>query len=252
MTQPESKVNILGMFFLPMTDKELKNRLSELLGEKKQSMIFTPNAEILYSAATSKKQKSVLESATLLLPDGTGVFLASRILKAPLYRRHTGIDSAEYLLFLAAEKGYSVFLLGGKEGYAREAAKNLCKKLPKLNVCGTHHGYFNKEKHSEENLAVCKKIKDASPDILFVCFGSPVQEKWIYENISDFPSLRLAMGLGGSIDVWSKNTKRAPRIMRVLGLEWLFRIISEPKRIKRTPSLIGFACLVLKQKLKKA
>jgi N-acetylglucosaminyldiphosphoundecaprenol N-acetyl-beta-D-mannosaminyltransferase len=137
------------------------------------------------------------------------------------------------LLRYAAKHSLSVFLLGGKRGVAEQAQKHWSARIPSLNICGTHHGYFDFQTNSPENQRVLQKIKQADPDLLFVCLGSPQQERWIMENTSQISHLRLAIGLGGALDVWSGTVKRAPKIIRICGAEWLWRTLQDPKRIGR-------------------
>ncbi len=210
--------------------------------EKKQTLIFTPNTQILLSAQKSKSESALLQKADILIPDGAGVYLASKMLGAPLPSRMGGIDFAERLLAIAEKNRLSVFLLGGKAGVAKRASETLCGRYPKLRICGTQHGYF--QKHGNENTAVVKKIKRAAPDILFVCFGYPLQERWLAENMSKLPSVRVGMGLGGSLDVWSGNIRRAPHAIQALGLEWLWRTALEPRRIKIFLDIPHFLALV--------
>ena len=131
---------------------------------------------------------------------------------------------------------------------AEAAAKNLKCRLPSLNICGTHHGYF--EKSGKENYLVLEEIRAAAHDILFVCFGFPMQERWICDNLSSLTSVRIAMGLGGSLDVWSGNKKRAPKALQAMGLEWLWRSAFEPKRLKillKIPKFLYFSLLQRKR-----
>ncbi len=188
-----------------------------------QAKIFTPNLKILCAAKDSCEYRQLLGRAELLLPDGAGIALLCYANALPPPSRVTGVDTAFLVLRLAAARGLSVFLLGGRRGVAERAAKNLCRQIPTLRVCGTHHGYFDKSPQSCENKRIIAKIRSAKPDLLFVCLGFPEQEKWICENISSLPSVRLAMGLGGSLDVWSGDSPRAPLPLRVLNLEWLYR-----------------------------
>ena len=133
------------------------------------------------------------------------------------------------MLEYASENALSVFLLGAKSGVADSAAERMRAKYPRLNICGVHHGYF--EKYGEENDAVIDAINKSGAQILFVCFGAPLQEKWICENKDRLDSVKLHMGLGGALDVWSGEIKRAPRFFQRAGLEWLWRILKEPRRI---------------------
>ena len=166
----------------------------------------------------------------ILLPDGIGISLVRGICGARRTDRIAGIDAAWELLGFAQDNMLSVYLLGGKPGVAQNAAKNLKIHFPKLNVCGAHHGYFDKTTDSAQNRAVLSDIRRKCPDILFVCFGFPAQEEWIHRNSSSLPTVRIFMGLGGSLDVWAGNIPRAPRLMQRMGLEWLWRCVKEPKR----------------------
>ena len=243
-------INILGVNIPVATEEQLHDRIRDILDTGKNGKVFTPNAEILLKASKSKEYRRLLNSADLLIPDGIGILRASRILGAPLPQRTAGIDTAEYILGIAAKKGLRVFLLGGRKEVAEAAAKRLSESFSSLCICGTHHGYFDKSKNSDENKKVIEAIKGSKADILFVCFGAPLQEIWISENADTLPALRLSIGLGGSLDVWSGNIGRAPRIVRKFGLEWLYRAIKDPKRIRRLPSLAGFLCAVRKQRRK--
>ena len=238
-------LTIFDIPFRPLTGEEAQKEIERLLRQRRNARVFTPNPDILMRARTNRELREALCGADLLLPDGVGVILASRLLKHPLPERITGIDTAEWLLSLAEKHGLSVYLLGGKTGVAERAAENLRQRFPALRVVGTHHGYFEKNKNSEENRRVLTKIQNATPDLLFVCFGCPAQETWIAENTSALPSLRLSMGLGGCLDVWSGEKKRAPAIFRRTGTEWLFRALREPRRFSSLLRAPLFFCAVL-------
>lgn len=243
------KVSILGVSVISEDKANVYGRIEKMLEVRNNARIFTPNAEILYTASRDNEYKDLLSSADMLIPDGIGINLASRLLGCPLPERLTGIDTARHILDISADKELSVFLLGGKDGVAEKAATALREDITGLRVCGTHHGYFCKDIDCAENLEVREKIKNAEADLLFVCFGAPHQERWIVENTPYIPSLRLSMGLGGCFDVWSGNKKRAPLPFRKAGLEWLYRIASEPERIARLPRLAGFFSECLKSSL---
>ena len=152
--------------------------------------------------------------------------------------RVAGIDFAKAILERAQDPPLRVFLLGGKEGVAARAKERLLHTYPSLCICGVHHGYFQKD--GEENERLLSFIRAACPDILFVCFEFPVQEEWIDQNISSLPSVRVAIGLGGTLDVFAGDVKRAPKFVSRLGLEWLWRMAREPKRFKHLPDLLHF------------
>ncbi len=236
----KTPISLLGVPILPLTEREFRARLARLALFGRAATVFTPNPEMLLLAKNDPEFHSTLSSADLLLPDGIGLLLAARLGGKRLPEKATGIDSAEWLLSFAAKHSLRVFLLGGQRGIAEDAARTLVARFDALTVCGTHHGYFDKAKNSPENEAVLALLREAKPDLLFVCFGAPAQEKWISENADEIPSLRLCMGLGGALDVWSGRVERAPRLWQRLGLEWLWRTLREPKRIRRLTALPKF------------
>ena len=244
----KKQFSILGTYLTPNVEAELSKIKKELTSSLPVGrVIFTPNSIILLRASRSKADRRILNSADLLLPDGAGVVMVSRLLGYPINKRRTGIDTAEELLAFAEKNSLSVFLLGGKNGVASAAAANLKRSFPKLRIAGMHHGYFNKS--GIENEKVVHMINRVSPDMLFVCFGYPRQERWIYENKDKLRSLKLLMGLGGSLDVWSGKIKRAPEAMQKMNLEWLWRMLQEPRRIKDVASLPIFFIKVAEQKI---
>ena len=206
-----------------------------------QTAVFTPNSEIIYKASRSKELFETLHSATVLFPDGIGSYIGMRALNIPIKNRTTGIDLAETVLSMCATYGYKVFLLGGKNGVASQASQKLKSKYKGLNICGFHHGYFKNDNK------IINEINSSGADILFVCLGFPKQEKWIVKNFRSLPSVKLAMGLGGSLDVWSGNVKRAPKSVSNMGLEWLWRTCKDLKRVKRIGFLVLFSILLLKE-----
>lgn len=222
--------------------KEILRRIKN--GEK--TVVFTPNSQILLAAQKSSKNRKMLNSSTINLPDGIGVILASKLQGGKIKKRISGIDLAEKLLQIAEKKGYQVFLLGAKDGVAKKAKDELKKRYQKLNICGTHHGYFGKT--SAENKRVIDLINASRPDLLFVCLGSPAQEEWITQNKKELPSVKLFIGLGGSLDVWSGSLNRSPVLLQALGLEWLYRTVKEPRRAKIFLDIPNFLFKVLKAK----
>jgi N-acetylglucosaminyldiphosphoundecaprenol N-acetyl-beta-D-mannosaminyltransferase len=200
---------------------------------------------MLLAASKDRELRKLLNSSELNIPDGVGVRLAAR-LRGVRLESMSGIDIAEELLSVAASEGCRVFFLGAKRGVAEKAAENMRVRYSTLQICGVHHGYFDKS--GAENVDVLKKIRAAAPDILFVCFGFPAQEKWITDNLASLPSVKLAMGLGGSLDVWSGNIRRAPLLVQKAGLEWLWRTVLEPKRARIFLDIPRFLIKALKDK----
>ena len=165
-------------------------------------------------------------------------------MRTPLPERVTGIDTAYSVLEKLAEVGGSVYLLGAKPGVAEKAAEKLTAALPSLRVVGTHDGYF------ESDAEIIKDITEKSPDLLAVCLGSPRQEIWAHENKEKLAGVGAVMCLGGALDVWSGNIKRAPKLFISLHLEWLWRMLCEPKRMKNLPLMIKFRLLTRKSRQK--
>lgn len=225
----QKRVNLFGLW---VDDVSLLRavemaRTSFLSGERR--IFFTPNLEMLEMARRDGKIRDVLNFATVSLPDGDGLLLASRLVDAPVGIKVAGIDFGEGLIDLCERESKKVFLLGGGAGVAKKAAKKLIKRHPKLKICGIHHGYFPKE---EESLII-KKIQSSSPDVLIVCAGFPKQEKFVYDHRDDLDFIRVIACLGGALDIWSGKKIRAPEFVRRARLEWLWRILSEPHRAKR-------------------
>ena len=202
-------------------------------------VVFTPNAVMLDACRRDRSIADLLNRADLSLADGQGVLMAARRCGRALPCRVSGIDFAEALMERA--EGARIFLLGGKAGVAEVAAERLRARYPSIDVCGCHHGYF--EKTGAENVRVREQINACRPDLLFVCLGFPLQERWIAENVQALSSVRVAVGLGGSLDVWSERIRRAPHFVRFLRLEWAWRMLREPKRLRHLPALLRIAFL---------
>ena len=174
--------------------------------------------------------RRVLNAADLVLPDGIGVVYSAKILGTPLKERVPGIEFAEAMLSALNEMGGRLYLLGAKPGVAEEAGRRICARYPALVLCGTHDGYFKDEQ------AILPEIAAAKPDLLFVCLGAPKQEKWM-ARWGRHTGAKLAIGLGGCLDVFAGNVRRAPEQWQKLGLEWAYRLKKEPKRIGRMAKL---------------
>ena len=224
--------NSVNLYGLDISDVSLERareiaRVSLSGGESR--VFFTPNLEMLDRARRNEDTRRILNSASVLLPDGAGVLLASRLVGEPIKHRVAGIDFGEGLISLCEREEKGVFLLGSGEGVAKKAAKNLMKKHPNLKICGIHNGFFL----PEDEDAIIEKIQDSNPDVLIVCMGFPRQERFVSKHKNDFSEIKVITCLGGALDVWAGRTKRAPRVMQRAHLEWLWRIINEPRRAKR-------------------
>lgn len=229
------KITLRGIDFDNVNIEEAIALAEQALNKNYLTAVFTPNAEIAQLAVESPEIRDLLSRANILLPDGAGIVLASEILKKPLKEKVAGVDFGERTLLLASQKDYPVFFLGGKPGIAELAAQRKTEQYPGLVIAGTQDGYFKKE--GIENDAVIEKINRSGAKILFVCLGAPTQETWIDRNKDRLISVKLAMGLGGALDVYAGIVRRAPQIFIRARLEWFYRFLKEPRRIGRMMKL---------------
>ena len=230
------QIQLYGVKIDNVTKEEAVKRSLCVTGEP--CVVFTPNALMLEQCRRDAKLASLLNRASLSLPDGAGVLWAAEKMGTPLGERVAGIDFGAELLSRAERSGVRVFLLGGGDGVAERASENLRKKHPRLCICGTTWGYFNKS--GEENVRVVSYIRACRPDILLVCMGFPVQERWVIENFHHLTDIRVIACLGGSLDVWAGDLHRAPLWMSNIGMEWLWRMLCQPKRFANLPHILSF------------
>ena len=224
------RTDILGVGFDDLTLDEAAEAGAALVEGGGFHYAVTPNPEFLLTARHDEPFRQALLGADLVLADGVGVTYAAKILGRPLKGRVPGIEFAQRLLAWMAAHGKRLFLLGAKPGVAELAAANLKAAYPGLIVCGTHDGYF------QEDGPVVKAIQESAADVVFVCLGAPKQELWMVRN-GPAAGARLMVGLGGSLDVFAGVVERAPKTFQKLGLEWLHRLIKEPKRFGRMAKL---------------
>lgn len=236
-----NKENILGVDVSPLSYEDLKKNIEKDIENNKKSFIVAINPEKILKARKDEKLKELLNNATYEIPDGIGVIYASKLRKGNIKTRITGIDSMEMLCKLSEEKKYKIFMYGAKEETIKKAKENLEIKFPNIQIVGTINGY------EKDNDKIISSINKSKADIVFVALGSPKQEYWITENM-DKVSAKIFQGVGGSFDVFSGNIKRAPNWMQKIGLEWLYRLIKEPKRIFRQIKLVKFLWLALIEK----
>lgn len=234
------KVNILGVSVDMVGVSRATDKIMRFLDEERLHAVYTPNSEIIMAAYKDEAFKSVLNDADMLTADGIGVVYASRILGKPIAERAPGYDIACELLERIKGTSHSVFLFGGKPGVAEKAKEKMLELYPGLNIAGMRNGYFKDEDEAE----IVNEINAARADILFVCLGAPKQEKWINAHKSELMP-RVAMGIGGSLDVFAGEVARAPKFYCEHGLEWFYRLIKQPTRAKRMLALPKFGFTVL-------
>lgn len=224
------RVDILGVGFDDITLPQAVEKAAGLLAQDGAHYVVTPNPEIVQRAAKEPAYGDVLNGASLVLPDGVGITYAAKILGRPLQSRVPGIDFAAALCDELAKNGGRLFLLGAKPGVAELAAGKLKKDHPGLTVCGVHDGYF------KDDGPVIEEIRAGSADVVFVCLGFPRQEYWMAQN-GAATGAGLLVGLGGALDVFAGQVKRAPEGFRKLGLEWFYRLVTQPSRAGRMAKL---------------
>ena len=234
-----SRVEVCGVEFDDLSIQEAVERALWLMEEGRSVMAVTPNAEIVLEARKNKALRAAIRASELVLADGTSVVIASRLQGKPLHHRVPGIDFCSALLARMAELQQRVFLLGAVPGVAEEAGEKLAARYPGLVIAGTHDGYFD----AGENYDLIERINASAPDLLIVCMGSPKQEIWMHRHAEQL-LVGMMIGLGGTLDVYAGRVQRAPESWRRLGLEWLYRLIKEPRRflrVIRLPAIFAMA-----------
>ncbi|TYQ16776.1 UNVERIFIED_CONTAM: N-acetylglucosaminyldiphosphoundecaprenol N-acetyl-beta-D-mannosaminyltransferase [Acetivibrio alkalicellulosi] len=238
-------VDILGVPVDNVTMNEAVEIVESFLEKNKIHFVFTPNAEIMMAAQRDDQLKNILSSADLVVPDGAGVVLASKILKPVLKEKVAGFDLTHNLFYKFSNKNVNFFFLGGKPGVAEQARQKLLEKNININVVGIRDGYFSSDKDDE----IINQINSSCTDILLVGLGAPKQEKWIYNN-SNKLNVKVCIGVGGTFDGIAGIVKRAPSFFCNNGLEWLYRLYKEPRRFVRMLDLPKFILVVIAKKLR--
>jgi len=244
-----NKVEILGVQIDNLSLQEVLEKVKLFLADKNQHFIVTPNPEFLVAAQKDSRFKEILNYADIAVADGVGLIKAAKFLGQRL-QRVPGVDLSWAICELAEQTGFSVYLLGAKEMVAAQMTEKLLHHLPQLKVVGAESGgeIIDPKK---DDLDLLARINDAKPKILFVAFGQVKQEKWIFYHLDKLPSVKLAIGVGGTFDYIAGTAKRPPKFIRRMGLEWLYRLIWEPWRWKRIlNAVVVFPILVAIFKIK--
>lgn len=240
------KIDIHGVKIDNVTMDEALDCVINWLNEKSVHKIYTPNSEIIMQAHRDAELKDILNHADLLVADGAGVVLASRILGRRLKQKVSGIDLVKRIFMNTDRRATSFFIFGGKPGVSEQASINILSEFPRANIVGFRNGYFSQEELPE----IIKLINASKAEILLVGFGAPLQERWINAHAHEL-NCKVLIGIGGAIDVFAGKKILAPEFMRKIGLEWLFYLIKEPSRYKRMMDLPRFMLLTLKEKFNK-
>ena len=232
-------LRILGSRVDAVDMDEATQRIERLLAQRRFAQIVTFGSEMAMHARRDAAYQEVVNAADLVVPDTIGVVYAARLLGRPLRERVAGIELIDRVCALCAASGVPVFLLGGAPGVAQEAAAVLRARHPTLAIAGCRDGYFT----LEQEPAILETIASSQARVLFVALGFPRQELWVRAHAAQLGPV-ICIGVGGSFDVISGRLRRAPAVLRALGLEWLYRLVTQPHRLARQLSLPGFAALV--------
>ena len=224
------KQPLLNTYVNNVDMNEALSAIDEMIASGKKSYVVAINVDVVMKLEDDQHLKKIVDEADMVLVDGKPLIWISRWHEKPVKAKISGSDLVPLLCTKARDKGYSIFIIGGKDGIAEKAKENLERDLPGINVVGTYAPPFGFEKDEVELRKINKMISDAAPDLLIACFGCPKQEKWIYENYQKYDA-KVSICAGATVDFLAGNVKRAPRWMSDHGLEWFYRFLQEPKRM---------------------
>ncbi len=233
------QTNILDINFDVIKIDDAAQKILDCIENNQKCFVTTPNPEIVMLAQKDTLLKKILNESDLTIPDGIGIVLASKLNKIKISERVAGYDLVQKIFQLAKNK--TVYFLGSSDEVIKLAKKNMAEKFPNIKIVGAHNGFFE---NSDE---IVTQINLLALDILLVGMGAPKQEKWIYKYKNDL-NAKIFIGVGGSFDVMSGKVKRAPVSFQKLGLEWFYRLLSQPKRFWRMRTLPQFLFKVLLKK----
>ena len=210
--------------------EQVIGQIERFIETGKKSYVVAVNVDVIMKIEKDSHLKEITDKADLTLVDGKPLVWISKWIKSPVREKISGSDMIPVLCERAAEKGYSIFIIGGKEGIAEQAKKNLERKFPQIKIVGTYAPPLGFENDKKELDKINELITEKTPDILIACLGCPKQEKWIYENYQKYGA-KVSVCAGATVDFLAGNVKRAPGWMSEHGLEWLYRFFQEPKRL---------------------
>ncbi|HEY8759232.1 MAG TPA: WecB/TagA/CpsF family glycosyltransferase [Candidatus Limnocylindria bacterium] len=241
----DRRVDILGVGFDRVALVDAVAQIERCLDLGERTFIITANPEFVMLCREDPELAAIAAGADLVVPDGTGAVVAARLLGDPLPGRAPGRLLVDRLAALASERRLTMFLLGAAPGIAERAAETLRGRHPELRIAGTYAG------SADDDADVLPRVVAAAPDVVLVAFGMPKQERWIARNLPQLPSARVAVGVGGSLDYLAGAAKPPPGAVHAIGLEWLWRLVRDPKRWRRQRVLPRFVVLVLLARMRR-
>lgn len=241
--ESEGRARILGMPVDVVTMDGCMERIAEFVRSGDPHLVVTADSSGIVQAQTDAGLAELYETADLVTPDSAGVVWAMRRAGKPVPARVSGVDIVDRVCGVSSERGWRVYFLGAAPGVAEEAAERMRLRHPGCNIVGARHGYFP----CESDPVVAAEVAEAKPDILFVAMGIPRQEKFIRATEA-MVGAKVAMGVGGTFDVFSGRVRRAPVLMQRMRLEWLWRLAQNPKKIGKVMLLPRFVLMILRER----
>lgn len=248
-TDPTTRIDLLGCPVDALTMEQTVARVEDAIARRKTTQHVAINAAKVVRYQHDEALRAAVDGCELATADGQAVVWASRILGRSLPERVAGIDLMDTLLDVSRSRGYGVFLLGARAEVLERAEQEILRRHPGVRIVGRHHGYFGTEGEAD----VVDEVAAVAPDLLFVALETPAKELFLARNRERL-AVPFVMGVGGSFDVLAGERRRAPRWMRRTGLEWLFRLLQDPRRLARR-YVVGnaqFIWLVLRERARPA
>ena len=225
-------VTMFGMTINNVTLEDVFQAVTRQIEAREPGYVLTPNVDHVCEFQVNPEFREAYKNGFLVLPDGTPIIWASKLLGTPLREKVSGSDLVFWLTQYSALKGYSIFFLGAAEGIAQRAATILEQRYPGFKVAGTYSPPLGFDNDPDEVQKTVEIVRRAAPDICYVALGSPKGDLWNCRNHKEI-GVPVQIGIGGSLDLVTGNVKRAPKWMQRSGLEWLWRLIQEPRRLAK-------------------
>ena len=225
-----NKQRFLNTYVSNITMNEALDNIEKMIKSKKKSYVVAVNVDVIMKIEQDEELKKITDEADMVLTDGNPLIWISKLKKTPIKEKISGSDLVPKLCELSDRKGYTIFILGGKDGIAKQAKEKLESQYKNIKIVGVYSPKFGFEKDKKELTKINSMINKKKPDLLFVCLGCPKQEKWIYNHISEYDA-KVSICAGATVDFLAGNMKRAPKWMSNCGLEWFYRFLQEPKRL---------------------